>query len=246
MWKTLDRLRRWLSPPGFEDKEKARRARLLNTVFLTVFLLQLISLLIDFLAGNGDWLLLLVYLVGLTITLGLWALMRRGQLRLASQGLVISTWLLVTIFVVVNGTIRSPVTSLYLLVIVTAGLILDRRAVILFTMLCSLTVLGLVIAENEGLFPWQEFSVTFEQWATYTLFFIVAALFVLLAVQDIVFSLASASRELDERQKIEVTLRESEERYRNFIEHSFEGVWQMSFDDPISTGLPLSRLYYRL
>ena len=35
------------------------------------------------------------------------------------------------------------------------------------------------------------------------------------------------------------TVRESEERYRAFVEHSSEGIWRLEFSPPIDTSLPV-------
>jgi len=222
----------------FENGEQARHARSLNTVLLALLALLILSLFANWLGGTTGWLIYTVHLVGFVITLVLWVILRRGQTEIASFGLVFSTWFLVTLFTIKNGTIRSPSVSLYLLVIVGAGLLLNTRAMIWFTALCSASLLGLVIAETAGLLPPPDLTVNLLQWASYSMFFVMAAIFTLQASRDIVSGLAHARQELVERQKIEDTLRKSEERYRNFVEHSFEGVWQLRFNPPVSLKLP--------
>ena len=44
--------------------------------------------------------------------------------------------------------------------------------------------------------------------------------------------------DVTDQQKAQEALRESEAKYRNFIEQSMEGVWLLAFDEPISTSLP--------
>ena len=44
--------------------------------------------------------------------------------------------------------------------------------------------------------------------------------------------------DVTDQEKAQEALRESEGKYRNFIEQSMEGVWLLAFDEPISTRLP--------
>lgn len=48
----------------------------------------------------------------------------------------------------------------------------------------------------------------------------------------------SMFHDVTEQKKIQRALQSSEEKYRNFIEQSMEGIWYLGFDEPISTNLP--------
>jgi PAS domain S-box-containing protein len=238
MGKILISLRKWLSPPVFEDPERYRRARSLNKILLSIPLILVVSVAINLFAGRTSWLIFSTHLIGIFAALGLWVLLRRGHLRITIYGLILMVWLLVTLFTVWNGTARSPAISLYILVIVVGGLLINTRAVVWITALCSVSLLGLVLAENVGWLPPPDVKDDLILWASYTMIFSMSAIVVRLAARDIVTSLKHARHELAERRKIEDTLRDSEGHYRNFIEHSFEGVWQLCFDAPIPLELP--------
>ncbi len=44
--------------------------------------------------------------------------------------------------------------------------------------------------------------------------------------------------DVTERIRVEADLRQSEERYRGFVEQSTEGIWRLELDQPLPTGLP--------
>ena len=44
--------------------------------------------------------------------------------------------------------------------------------------------------------------------------------------------------DISEEKKSQMALEASEQKYRNFVEQSMEGIWFVAFDHPISTGLP--------
>jgi PAS domain S-box-containing protein len=59
------------------------------------------------------------------------------------------------------------------------------------------------------------------------------------------FSLAIVE-DITERKKAEEDLRESEARYRTFIDHSSEGVWRVELEQPIPLNLPAMEILERL
>jgi PAS domain S-box-containing protein len=52
--------------------------------------------------------------------------------------------------------------------------------------------------------------------------------------------------DVTERRRAEKALHESQERYRNFIEQSMEGIWRLEFDQPIPTDLPAEEQVRRI
>jgi len=52
------------------------------------------------------------------------------------------------------------------LIVITAGLLFDRRELIITIVLSLLAVAGLIGAENAGWLPPPDYRVTFTQWVT--------------------------------------------------------------------------------
>jgi hypothetical protein len=96
-----------------------------------------------------DFLLLTATLV----LLGLWLWMRLGHVPNASVLTIFLAWMWLTIIAVTNGGINSPVVCLYIAIITTAGLIINRRAFIFITTLCVLPEIFIVFAVHRNLIP---------------------------------------------------------------------------------------------
>jgi diguanylate cyclase (GGDEF)-like protein/PAS domain S-box-containing protein len=78
------------------------------------------------------------------------------------------------------------------------------------TVASSLSVLGLILAENAGLLPQPDYTVTFTQWFTYTGLFGITGGLVFFALQTTRIALMQAKQELEERERVEGALRTSQ------------------------------------
>ncbi len=153
--KTVARLKKILTPPVFADEEKTRVARLFNIIFLVAIVVILIySFIVPFLY-DGVTQLVVLTIIFLHITLALLGLflIRRGRIRFTALLLTTSFWLSVTVAAYLAGGVNNTLFSAYILAILFAGIILGKRAIILFTSLVFLTAAALFYAEANSLLP---------------------------------------------------------------------------------------------
>lgn len=207
-------LRQWLEPPVFADEEQNRRARLLNLILLSILLIIPVGVIAALLDDTLPPFIYLLYTCGLVSALGLRMLLQRGRVALAAQGVIILGALYATLAIIAQGSIRSPVTATYILTVVAAGLLYDRRRLALATILNSLVLLALIWLENHGMLLHPvDTHVGITQWATYVNYFIIVSICVYVAQQSTHEALASARHELAERQQAEAALQASEQKF---------------------------------
>ncbi len=146
----------FLAPPVFEDQEKTRRTRLLNTVLLALIAAMIpVIVIIAVLYGlptdpEGEFTLVAVIIVA-ALALILLLLTRRGHVRLASTVLLGAMWLVITVWILTTAGIKSDSSLLaYPLIIALAGLLLGGRAAIFATLLSALVVLVAYFLEATG------------------------------------------------------------------------------------------------
>ena len=231
--------KRFVTAPTFEDGEKTRIAGLLNIILLAVFVITTILTLLVALVGTPDNRNLVVGAVTIILTLYFRYVMHRGYVRLAAT--LLSTMLLlnVTLEVFLAGTIRDSVTTIYIVGIVIAGLLISNRAAIVFTILSGLILLGLMQAEIAGLLNPVPVMMNLTQWFTYMATFSATAVLLALTIRSIneafetvrqnedalsqsVAELRTTTSqlraEIAKREQIETQLREAEARYRTLVE----------------------------
>jgi len=221
-------IKRWLAPPNFPDDElKTRRASLLNAGLIAVMALSVVLVAGDLLGGLTPVAAIILNGVAFAVCLVFRHWMHQGRVGLASVGLVALATIGITAGIVELGTIRTPTTAGYLVLIVGAGLLFDLGGIITAAALSSLLLLGLVWAENAGLLPHPDFSVTITQWVTFTAFFGFTGGLTWFGLQSARQALRHADAELAERKRMEEALR----RYELMARHSRDIILFLRLDD---------------
>jgi diguanylate cyclase (GGDEF)-like protein/PAS domain S-box-containing protein len=219
-------VRKWLAPPVFPgDEIKTRRAGVLNAALINILTIIPILLIGNLLGGKTPLPVYGANLAALVLCLGLRAWMYRGAVREAGLGLLTLGSFLVTAGVIGLGTVRAPTTALYILLVITAGLLFETRGIVLSTAVYSILVAGLILGENAGLLPQPDYSVTITQWIAYTAIFAWTGSLVFSALQSIRKTFERAERELAVHRQMGVALHESEEKYRLLFDNAGDAIF---------------------
>ncbi|MBI5034186.1 MAG: PAS domain S-box protein [Chloroflexi bacterium] len=216
-------IKRWLAPPTFPgDEVKTRHANLLNMALIVNIALAFIVLIGNLLGGRTPIIISTANLGGIILGLFLryWAF--HGHLRRASMILITVDLIAITAIIADFGTIRTPTTGFHLLVVVGAGLLFDLKGMIVTTVLSSLSILGLIAAENAGWLPQPDYTVTITQWVTYTAMIGMAGGLTWMALQETRQALRRADKELAERKHVDEELKASERYVRRIIDSSID------------------------
>jgi diguanylate cyclase (GGDEF)-like protein/PAS domain S-box-containing protein len=204
-------LTRWFSPPVFaNDEDQTRRANLLNLVILISLTFVSLTVLGDLLGGRTPQTTLVIDGLSFITCLGLRHLMNRGRVTLAGIGFVVFGSILLTTTIISLGTIRTPSTSIFLLIIILAGLMFGPAGLTATVTASSLAVLGLLRAENAGWLPKPDYTVTLTQWVTYTTLFALTGGLTFLMHRSAQKALQVAHQELLERKQAEAALHTSQ------------------------------------
>jgi len=198
----------WLAPPVFlGDENKTRRARLLNLALLTLIALSLIIVAGILAGGRTPLAVIAVDAVVLVPCLVLRYWIHQGRVGLAGSALLTVAFVVITGVIAILGTIRTPTTTFYMLLVIAAGLLFDLGGMIAMTALCSLAIAGLIAAENLGWLPRPDYTNTITQWVTFTALFAWAGSLTFSALQVMRQALARAEQEIAERKRSEESLR---------------------------------------
>ncbi|MCB1175118.1 MAG: response regulator [Leptospiraceae bacterium] len=204
---------RWMAAPVFPgDSLKSRRAELMNTLFLISFAYIIIVLIGNLWGQNVPQSMILLNLALLAIFFAFRLILKSGYVDFISILLLCITFLYLIFASWSLGTIRTPTTAIFTLFVIGAGFLYGPRGILVSSVLSSLAVGALVLAENAGWLPVPDYSVSITQWITYTGLFAISGATVYWANGHMRKSLKGAELELRRRQKIEQQLVQAKEK----------------------------------
>ena len=200
--------KRFMAPPAFEgDELKTRRARLLTLIIDAGLVGIPVITLANLVGGHIPAFVIGLDALFIAVYLAMRQALHRGHVDLAGAGLIIAVSVLITVADASLGTIRTPTTSIFIVLIVAAGLMYDRRGLALTVGVSSLEILGLIVAENAGWLPHPDLTVTITQWVSLTAYLILGGGLTYYALFEIRQALHRADLELAERKRAEAALR---------------------------------------
>ena len=202
MWTNF---RRWFAPPAFEgDEEKSRAATLLNLILWILILSASIYGLFSPIEPALLYRRMLIILPLIVALLILKQMINRGHVRSTALMVVAILWLTFTAAMFFGADYNNPAYMGFLLVVVCAGLILNWRAAIGWSLFSILTSAVILLLGQSGFMPPSDDSTpSLGFWIAQTLYILVCTLLISQSLRKIDEAFAKAQREIDERKRVE-------------------------------------------
>lgn len=208
-------LREILQPPAFfpDQEDKTRIAIGLHTMLLVNSVIALLYSFIVLLTAERKIDSLIIFAVTCGIMYPLIVLNHQGRTRFTSITYVVYFWVLISITVLVSGGLSSVVISFYIPIVIITLLLLGWRAGLVslgVTFVYTFLVASADISSLPNYLP----PSTVGQWFALGVALVMIIIPIYRIQREMLATLASARKQLMERQKIEETLAKSEERFR--------------------------------
>jgi len=149
----IEKIRIFFSAPVFENEEKNRAAKIVNTLLVSFILLFSFGLTTMVLLVSMRPVQISLAIIAILVMFGLRIPLRRGYVKEVSWILFTTLTLIIPMVMAAGGTVRLPAISLFVLISVIAGLTLGKRAAYLSALVNILIVSGLIWAEFNKYLP---------------------------------------------------------------------------------------------
>jgi len=201
----LIQFRKWVSNPVFEgDENKTRTSALLSTILWIFILASSAYGMLAPIEPEAQVKRAAIIIPFVMVLLGLKELVNRGYARLTGYLVVFSLWLIFTGAMFFGADYRNPAFMGYIVVVICAGLILNWRSAIgwsIFSIVTNAVILRLgqvgILAQSSGTTP------PFAFWAAQSLYILTSTFLISQTLRKIDEARANAERELAERKRVE-------------------------------------------
>lgn len=130
--------------------------------------------------------------------------LNKGYLRFVGVSIVFVTWFIFTAAMLFGADYKNPAYMGYIIVVVTAGLVLNWRAAIISGMLSIATNAIVITLGQQGVLPLSgQETPPFAFWAAQTVYIIVTTILLSQATRKIDEAFEKAQHEINERKRVE-------------------------------------------
>jgi hypothetical protein len=223
--------------PVFHDPEDSRSAELLGSIlfftlaFATVFA-AIIALVFP---GRIERSAVLVGSIAFMTAIS-FVFIRVGRVKLAAISYLFFFWLLLSGLSITAGGSAAPAFSGYIVLVLSAGLLLGLRGGVITSILCFVTEIIIIQAQMRGMLSAGLLQNTPNLTAfVQSLFFAWVVVYVFFYRRSIDAALTQTKQELKERQQAEKATRESEEAFKDAqrLAHVGSSSWDARTDKTI-------------
>ena len=204
----LGKIRGWMAPPVYkDDMQLTSTARLVHSVLLVDILLILFGMAVDLMIGHSTFNSLSRAGVAVGFLILPLMLLYRGWVRTAVFIMLIMFTGLLTAVLYFIGPLQTPLIAAYMMIVITAVLTINRKAMVFFTGLIAVSITWLLWMNASGRLPEPSGQVTLTHWIAYGGIIIYAAMFTSWMRGSLFQHLQQAQNELNERRRAEEGLR---------------------------------------
>ncbi len=196
-------IRQWFSSPVFaEDEDKTRVAALLNTILWFFIVSASLYGVFAPIAPEMMYRRAIIIIPFVVAMLALKQLVNRGYLRLAGNLVVLFLWLTFTVSMLFGADYHNPAYMGYLVVVMCAGLILNWRSAVGWSVFSILTNAIFIELGQSGILPQADIATPpFAFWAAQTAYIVTSTFMLSQTLHKIDEARANAQHELNERKR---------------------------------------------
>ena len=201
----LSRIRQWFSHPVFtENEDKTRIAALLNIIILIFIAAAALYGLLAPIDPAMRYRRAIIIIPFVLVMFVLKQLVNWGHTHFTGNLVVFFLWLMFTTAMLFGADYHNPAFMGYLVVVICAGLILNWRAAIGWSLISILTnAVVITLGQKSILPPSDTVTPPFAFWAAQTVYIITSTFLLSQTLRKIDEARANAKQELNERKRVE-------------------------------------------
>ncbi len=198
----LNKLKAWFAPPELKgDGEQILIANILNAnmIIINLYLFLVILSYVFGVKMAAGAVVADAILFAAILLFRYWLF--NGRVQAAGVGLLTAGFIINTFVIISMGSITSPATNVYVVIVIVAGVFFRLKGVLVSVIASSLAVLGIILAGNAGMLPNAPDLYIVPQWLTYSFVFLISGSLINYAMQTMRRTLIALKKEIEERKQ---------------------------------------------